>query len=133
MGYAKPTAARLVDQRARRRATQALIDIHRDEFRELYQWHRRNAASEAQTLAVKASETHPTTEPPRLMSGARKPGQDAVDRIDVARCPHCVKHHDRGHVCAKCGARPTSLQPPPVSSLSFAQQRPGVIPRRSVS
>ena len=106
MGYAKPTAARLIDQRARRRAQQQLIANHRDEFRDLYEWHLRNATSEAQMLATKASEIHPTTEPPRLMTGARKPGQDVADRIDVARCPHCVRHHDRGHVCAKCGAVP---------------------------
>jgi hypothetical protein len=109
VGYAKPTAARLIDQRARRRATQALIDLHRDEFRDLYEWHRRNATTEARVLATKAAETHPSTEPPRLMTGARKPGQDVTERIDVARCPHCVRHHDSGHVCANCGAVPSTV------------------------
>lgn len=56
MGRARQTAARLIDQRARRRATQALIDLHRDEFRDLYEWHRRNATDEAQTLAVKVED-----------------------------------------------------------------------------
>lgn len=107
MGYAKPTASRLIDQRARRRAQQQLIENHRQEFRDLYEWHRRNAATEADLLASKASESpHQIAGPPRLMTGARKPGQDVTDRIDVARCPHCVRHHDAGHVCANCGAVP---------------------------
>jgi hypothetical protein len=130
MGRAKQSAARLIDQRARRRATQALIDMHREEFRDLYQFHRMNAATEARVIAeaatrVSNAETkfHPSGEPPRLMSGRYKPGQDATDRIDVARCPHCVKHHDRGHVCTKCGARPTTAQPAP-SALSLAKAPP---------
>lgn len=107
MGYAKSTAARLIDQRARRRATQTLIEIHRDEYTRLYAMHRAAAEQEAEHLAAKAAEIHPTGEPPRLMTGARKPGQDVADRIDVARCPHCIRHHDRGHRCPKCGLAPT--------------------------
>jgi len=123
---AKQSVSRLVDQRARRRATQALIEMHRDEFRDLYQWHRMQAVTEARTIAEAATQKqsfHPSSEPPRLMPGRRLPGQEVVDRIDVARCPHCIKHHDRGHVCAKCGARPTTVQAP-VSALSLARQRP---------
>lgn len=113
MTYAKPTEARLIDQRARRRATQALIEKYRDEFGTLYEMHRRAAEVEAGVLAEVSSEhresRHATPEPPRLMPGRRLPGEDATDRIDVARCPHCVKHHDRGHVCTKCGAHPVAL------------------------
>ena len=108
MGYAKPTEARLIDQRARRRATQALIERHRDEFDTFYEMHRRAAEVEAGTLAEKAAEKHPTTEPPRLMPGARKPGQDVTERIAVARCRHCIRHHDKGHRCSNCGAAPTA-------------------------
>lgn len=111
MGYAKPTQARLIDQRARRRATQALIEKHREDFTALYEQHRRAAESEAAALTECAATVHPSSEPPRLMTGARKAGQEAVDRIDVARCPHCVKHHDRNHVCTHCGAQPGQRRP----------------------
>jgi ribosomal protein L32 len=43
------------------------------------------------------------------MPGARKEGQSAIDRIDVARCAHCAKHHDRNHVCPKCGLVPQAI------------------------
>jgi hypothetical protein len=33
-------------------------------------------------------------------------GETVVDRIDVARCGSCARHHDRGHECAVCGAKP---------------------------
>ena len=112
MGYAKPTQARLIDQRARRRATQDLIEAHREEFDRLYWQHRHAASDEADALAAKAAEAprpdhepH-ADEPPRLMPGARKPGETPMDRLDVARCPHCIRHHDRGHVCKSCGAKP---------------------------
>ena len=113
MAYAKPTQARLIDQRARRRATQALIDLHREEYRDLYERHRREATAEAASLTIAAikehpSSTHEPTEPPRLMTGRRKPGQGATERIDVARCWRCVRHHDVGHVCASCGAAPAA-------------------------
>jgi hypothetical protein len=107
MGYAKPTAARLIDQRARRRATQTLIEIHRDEFQRLYDLHRAEAEQEAEHLATAPEAVeHYRSEPVRLKPGARLAGQKVGDRIDVARCAHCVKHHDRNHVCPKCGAAP---------------------------
>lgn len=109
MSYAKPTAARLIDQRARRRATQALLRAHHDEFRMLFMAERAKAEEEAGRLAsarrTQSVQAH-SGEPPRLMSGRYKPGQESTDRIDVARCPHCVSHHDRGHVCTRCGAVP---------------------------
>ncbi len=36
--------------------------------------------------------------------------QCAFDRIDVARCAHCVESHDHGHVCAYCGTAPDDGQ-----------------------
>jgi hypothetical protein len=113
MGYAKPTAARLIDQRARRRATQTLIQVHRDEFQRLYNLHRAEAEQEAEHLATAPDAIeHYRSEPVRLMPGRRMPDQTAGDRIDVARCAHCVTHHDRGHVCTNCGAIPGKKKAP---------------------
>lgn len=111
MSAAKQTLARLVDQRARRRAAQLLIEAHRDEYQTLYTQAHHLALAEAQALAAKAPET-PTPEPPRLMTGRRKADEDVMDRIDVARCPHCIGHHDRGHACTHCGTRPGGLVAP---------------------
>ena len=106
MGYAKPTAARLIDQRARRRATQALLRAHHDEFQMLLMAERARATEEAERLVSARPPTahqHAASEPPRLMSGRYKPGQNATDRIDVARCRRCHEHHDAGHICQNCG------------------------------
>lgn len=127
MGYAKPTLPRLVDQRARRRATQELMKRHRAEFDGLLAQFRLEAAAEAEELARVAaanraqrpspSEHHASTpepvadDPPRLMPGARLAGQSALDRIDVARCSVCAKSHDRNHVCTKCGSLPPLTLP----------------------
>lgn len=110
MGYAKPTQARLIDQRARRRATQDLIEKYRDEFDALYWQHRNQATEEADAIARKAAEDEHLAEhgdePARLKTGARKPGETPLDRLDVARCRFCIGYHDRGHACRSCGAVP---------------------------
>lgn len=109
MGKAAQTEARLVDQRARRRATQALINNHKQEYEDLLTAFKVEAIAELDMLpAPQVSEHHPTRppQPVRLKSGPRLEGQQAVDRIDVARCPHCISYHDRGHRCERCGAIP---------------------------
>lgn len=111
MGKAAQTQARLIDQRARRRADQALKNNHRQEWDRLYYAFVAEAEAEAVQIAAAApAPTHVHTdvpsappEPPRLKPGARLAGQSVIDRIDVARCNVCVKYHDRGHRCAQCG------------------------------
>lgn len=119
MGYAKPTQARLIDQRARRRATQDLIAENPERWKQLYEQHRQYATEEAEQLALAVTPNeHAPKEPPRLMPGARKLGESAIDRIDVARCPFCVKHHDRGHRCSSCGQRPLVSRETVVEALA---------------
>lgn len=95
----------LAYQRARGRAVTALIAAHEAEWEHLFAAKRAEVEAELDTVD-QAGAGHYGDEPARLKSGRRKKGQTAVDRIDVARCPHCIKHHDRGHVCVKCGAAP---------------------------
>lgn len=101
--------AKINRQRARHRAIAELIERHEDEFRALMEIRLIEAQEEADALAASpAAREHYKGEPVRLKPGQRMPGQKAGDRIDVARCPHCIKHHDRGHVCTKCGAAPAA-------------------------
>lgn len=96
----------LVYQRARGRAVTALIAAHEAEWEHLFAAKRAEVQAEVDAVD-EAGADHYGTEPTRLKTGRRKQGQTVVDRIDVARCPHCIKHHDRGHACPKCGAAPT--------------------------
>ena len=133
MGRAAQTLARLIDQRARRRATSELIARHQDEWDSLYARQRTFAEEEARQLEEAAAAKHSSlgdlekvlddkpAEPPRLMPGRRLPQQTALDRIDVARCPSCVAHHDRGHRCRACGQAP---QIPPGAQLTVRAVRP---------
>lgn len=105
----KVTAAKVNRMRARHRALADLIKFHEDEFQALLAIRLAEAREEADALAAspEAAE-HYQNEPVRLKPGKRMPGEKAGDRIDVARCPHCVRHHDRGHVCPKCGTAPAA-------------------------
>lgn len=106
----KPSEPRLVRNRARHRAIAELVRRHEAEFESLYELYKAEAAQEAVELRVApAAAQHYKTQPVRLRPGARQPGERATDRIDVARCPHCIKHHDSGHVCPKCGAVPHTV------------------------
>jgi hypothetical protein len=133
MGRAAQTLARLIDQRARRRATSELIARHPDEWASLYARQRSFAEEEARQLAAAAAEQHSSlddlekvldgpVDPPRLMSGRRLPEQTVIDRIDVARCPSCIAHHDRGHRCRACGQAPQ--RPPGYQPASAREVRP---------
>jgi len=113
------TEARVVRVRARHRAVADLIANHRAEFDALLERHALAARAEASALATAAAQQHadsadhhphatphPAEELPRLRPGPRRPGQTVTERLDVARCAQCVKHHDRGHTCPNCGAAP---------------------------
>ena len=104
----KPTTARAVRGRAYQRALSILKERHEPEFDALYESELAAAWLEAGVLAVtpEAREHYSGTHP-RLKTGKRLPGETARDRIDVARCRHCVSWHDRGHVCPQCGASPS--------------------------
>ena len=106
MSKAAQSRARLIDQRARRRATQVLIERHDEEFRGLYEQYRAEAETEMEALEIVAreqSDGHTPAHPPRLLPGRRKPRETVLDRLDVARCPDCIAYHDRGHACPRCG------------------------------
>lgn len=117
MGHAKQTQARLIDQRARRRATQKLVEMHQDEYDLLLVRYRTEATQEAARLG-----TH-HAQPARLMPGRRLENQDVIERIDVARCPDCVSYHDAGHTCARCGSPAEAPAPMPRNNLDRAVQR----------
>jgi hypothetical protein len=103
----KVTAIKVNRVRARHRAVADLIESHRDEFETLLAIRVGEAAEEAEALrATTEGRTHFRDEPVRLRPGKAMPGQKVEDRIDVGRCPHCIKHHDQGHVCARCGMAP---------------------------
>lgn len=109
--HPKPTQRRVVRNRARGRAVTALIRRHEQEWREVYAAAVAAAEAEAEEIAqTDDAREHYATEPVRLKRGRRKDGQKAGDRIDVARCPHCITHHDRGHVCRECGTAPHELR-----------------------
>lgn len=105
----KVSAVRINRMRARHRAVADLIDLHEDEFETLLAIRLAEAHDEAERLAqTPEAAEHFKGEPVRLKPGKRMPGEKVGDRIDVARCPHCVKHHDRGHVCPRCGTAPAA-------------------------
>lgn len=96
--------------RARHRAVADLIAFHEAEFETLLAIRVAEATEEAEALAATSEAKKHYGDgkggPIRLRPGKRKKGQQAGDRIDVARCPHCIRHHDRGHECGVCGAAP---------------------------
>lgn len=145
MGRAKQTQGRLIDQRARRRADTELRARYRDEWDAIYVLEKIKAEDEAELLvqaqervkAIQPSHRHPEPEPeepPRLMPGRRLSGQTTLDRIDVARCAHCVRYHDRGHKCTRCGAQPPGPQrgvhPEQIRWLATQGLRPARIAER---
>lgn len=112
-----PTQKKVNRNRARHRAIADLIDFHVEEFEALYAIRIAEAEQEAEELAESpAAKKHygsKSAGPIRLKPGKRQEGETAGDRIDVARCPSCIKHHDRGHVCPRCGASPSDPRPVP--------------------
>ena len=105
----KASALKINRIRARHRAVADLIAMHAETFETLLAIRLAEAKDEAEELAAtpEAAEHYQDSEPVRLRPGKRMQGEKVGDRIDVARCSHCVKHHDRGHVCTECGAAPS--------------------------
>lgn len=126
------TNARVIRLRARARAVADLINFHREEWEALFAIRTAEAAEEAEALAAtpEAAE-HYKDEPVKLRPGQRTEGQTVSDRIDVARCPHCIKHHDKGHVCESCGARPGD-QKLVTRNMSVVRQQPAKPPPSGV-
>ena len=119
----------LIYQRARGRAVARLIRAHQDEYDALLADEKQHAQAEADALdltATQQGEKH-GDEPARLKSGRKARGQTVLDRIDVGRCPHCIKHHDAGHKCAVCGAKPGDKPTPPRPQRRVVQ--PVQVPR----
>lgn len=93
--------AKVINRRARQRATALLLEEYPERFAELLERERKVAAMEYDLLNdPDAGEAGYQ----RLRPGARRAGQTVMERLDVARCTICHTHHDRGHVCPKCGA-----------------------------
>jgi hypothetical protein len=105
----KPTLLRVVKTRARKRALAELARRHRDEFRLLLWEHETTAMQEAEKIAADPLARRVYSggsEPVRLRRGRPAVGETLADRIDVGRCPQCIRYHDSGHVCANCGRSP---------------------------
>jgi hypothetical protein len=109
----KPTLLRVVKTRAGKRALAELARRHRDEFRRLLRDHETTAMAEAEKIAAdpRARRVYSGgSEPVRLRRGRPAEGENLVDRIDVGRCPECIRYHDSGHVCANCGRSPNERE-----------------------
>jgi hypothetical protein len=110
----QPTLLRVVKTRARKRALAELARRHPDEFRLLLREHETSAMQEADNIAAdpRARRVYSgSSEPVRLRRGRPAQGETLADRIDVGRCPQCIRYHDSGHVCANCGRSPHEREP----------------------
>ena len=125
----KPTGTKINRMRARHRAVADLISFHEEEFEALLAIRLAEATEEAAALeeTPAAKKHYGGKEPPRLRPGPRMAGETAGDRIDVARCPHCIRHHDAGHVCANCGSIP-GLKTKNSTTINASGARTGVDP-----
>jgi hypothetical protein len=104
------TKAKILNVRARNRAMAELARRHHAEFRELLDYFLKIVHAEAEQLAAApTADRYSKAQTVLLRPGQRRPDQDLSDRIDVARCPHCVTYHDRGHRCENCGAEPCAV------------------------
>jgi hypothetical protein len=105
----KRTLLRVVKTRARKRALAELARRHSDEFRRLLREHETKAMAEAEKIAAdpRARQVYSGgSEPVRLRRGRPAEGETLADRIDIGRCPQCIRYHDSGHGCANCGRSP---------------------------
>lgn len=122
------TPTRLVRNRAMHRATAVLIDRHRAEWEEIKAQCLIEAQAEHDRLVAEAAQRgHPDAPVARLKPGPRRAvrpetteaapaappvrRETVVERLDVARCPHCHRYHDAGHECDHCGDTPGGVHP----------------------
>ncbi|VXC07074.1 hypothetical protein [Aeromicrobium sp. 9AM] len=106
-----PTENRVIYKRARNRAYADLVKRHADEFNALLEDHKAKALAELEELReAAATQRDEDVALPRLKPGPkRNTDSSVVDRLDVARCPHCHSYHDHGHECETCGDVPVEL------------------------
>lgn len=122
----KPTARAVLRSRAQARAHRDLKEAHEGEFAVLLAFRLAEVKAEAAELAeTPEAAEHFTGTVPRLTGGRRRESQTALDRIDVARCPDCVRHHDGGHACGTCGATPENPAP-----VRLQRRRPVIVTPR---
>lgn len=120
-----PTEARIVRNRARSRATAALVKAHQAEFDRIMATELEKAQVEHARLRAAAAGQH-DAEIARLKPGPKRSDEtDVVQRLDVARCTSCHTHHDALHECPNCGtetpAEKPSLLPYVVRDWAIAQ------------
>jgi hypothetical protein len=91
---------KLIRNRARTRAIALLVQENQDRLNQLIEDILPIVRQEA--LAV-SDEAHGVA---RLKPGPKRPDEQVIDRVDVARCRHCANSHDRDHECEFCGRKP---------------------------
>lgn len=126
------TLVRACRNRARSRAMSELTRLHPEEFDKLYKRFHKEALEEATELAEAEAAKELYGDGPgehvRLRPGRRNKEQSVVDRIDVARCPECVRFHDRGHKCDVCGSLPEHRE---VSKTAWASVQDQLRPEKT--
>jgi hypothetical protein len=114
---------RVIRNRARQRATTRLVQLNQKAFEQLMAEELAKAYVEAATLAkAPAAKDHFGDRPVLLRPGARMATEGVTDRIDVGRCPDCIKSHDRGHTCLTCGSKPGD--PVPITPVVRVEAKP---------
>lgn len=99
------TTARISRNRARQRASQILIERHRDEFQEIYDNEYAEALEEAWRLAADPANAHFEGSVVRLRTGPKRQRSDegevrevaVQERVNVDWCPKCSMFHARDH------------------------------------
>jgi hypothetical protein len=99
---ADPRLNRVVDRRARGRASTRLRAEHLERYRRIYAEEYELAMAEALELEALVVGPVRPREPLKLISGSRR-GKSLISRIDTASCTRCHTAHDRGHACPSCG------------------------------
>lgn len=92
------TTERLARSRARHRAAAALIELHREEFEQLYADCRAEALEEADRLAADPElQVIFDGKPPRLRHGPKGRGEPSDPRVDTDWCAKCAVFHALDH------------------------------------
>lgn len=93
------TPARMVEGRARGRAYRLLAKAHPVEFEQIFAAETQKAIAEHERVAQEAqARGQADAAVARIKPGPKRREQsDAIERLDVARCPKCHRYHDAGH------------------------------------
>lgn len=93
------TEARIIRNRARHRAMQRLVELHKAEFEALYEDERAVALDENDRLrGDPETAARFDGQTPRLRKGRRRPGEDAEARVDEEWCAQCATFHAGDHI-----------------------------------